>query len=285
MTPLWAWSGVRRGRGEGAGGDGEDPQVSYPTHGQTEKTENHSLSFRGGRVLLKDILVQTIPPSRLNFQTTEPLVNQIWSMSHGLQEPLLNVPAIPCERRQVPPPPPPSIGTWLFLRLVENLGVGWVAKDGNPKFYIDPYFSPLSLKGITKDSLPPGACEIFILFCAGEAQLCVMKDAGKAKHCRLTGLLPVSGCAGSQRREGKGGKGRRRRPLVTYPISTTNWAAKLLRGNSRKTRQETKEISKIPWSPIVEGSSGEEQRVSSDLVNLTVQWIEENNPSQDSEVT
>ena len=76
-----------------------------------------------------------------------------------------------------------------------------------------------------------------------------------------------------------------RRPSVTYPISTTNRAAKLLRGNSRKTRQESKEISKITWSPIVEGSSGEEQRVSSDLVNLIVQWIEENNPSQDSEVT
>lgn len=83
-------------------------------------------------------------------------------------------------------------------------------RDGNPKFYTDPYFSPLSLKGITKNSLPPGACEIFILFCAGEAQLSVMKNAGEAKNYRLMGPLLVSGCAGSQRREGKGGKGRRR---------------------------------------------------------------------------
>ena len=55
---------------------------------------------------------------------------------------------------------------------------------------------------------------------------------------------------GEQGREG------RRRPLLAHPLPTTNWAAKLLKGNFRKTRQESEESNKISWSLKAVGSSG-----------------------------
>lgn len=122
--------------------------------------------------------------------------------------------------------------------------------------------------GITKNSFPPATCEIFIQFHADEVQLSVMKDVGGLRICRMSGQLPVSAQAGSHRTEGKGGKGRRRKPLLTYLVSPTNCAAKQRRGNFRKTGQASKKSNRISWSLRVVDSSREEQKVSTDLVNL-----------------
>lgn len=73
----------------------------------------------------------------------------------------------------------------------------------------------------------------------------------------------------SQRKQGKRGeKGKGEKTLAHLPIPFTNWAAKLLKKNFLKNRQESEDSNKISGSLKAEGSSRAKQKVSSDLVNV-----------------
>lgn len=103
---------------------------------------------------------------------------------------------------------------WLFLRLMENLGVGFIARDGDPKFHRGrPHLSPSAPRCQRGPNFPPEASEIFVLSSVGDVQpvadicMAVMKEMGRLMVYGMLiwpGLLPASGLAWPSEERGEG---------------------------------------------------------------------------------